>query len=252
MLNHPTVEKLHALKCFGMATALSEQLDSIEIEALSFEQRLGLLVDREATYRDDRRMSSRLRRAKLRHNACLEDVDYRHRRGLERSVLTSLATCRWIREHLNVLITGPTGVGKTWLACALAHQACREGYTALYQRLPRLLEDIALARGDGRYPKLLASLAKVDLLVIDDWGLAPMNGDNHRDLLEVLEDRYGARSTVVTSQLPIEKWHAFIGDLTFADAILDRLVHNAHKLNLKGESMRKTKAKSTQADHSQA
>lgn len=252
MLNHPTMDKLHALKFFGMATALAEQWNSSEIEALSFEERLGLLVDRELTYRDDRRMTSRLRRAKLRHNACLEDIDYRHRRGLDRGLITSMATCRWVGEHLNVLITGPTGVGKTWLACALAHQACREGYTALYQRLPRLLHDVALARGDGRYPKLLASLAKLDVLVIDDWGLAPMSTDSHRDLLEILEDRYGARSTLVTSQLPLEKWHGLIGDPTFADAILDRLVHNAYKLNLKGDSMRKTKAKSTQADHSQA
>jgi len=252
MLNHPTVDKLHALKFFGMAVALAEQLASTEIEALSFEERLGLLVDREATYRDDRRMSSRLRRAKLRHNACLEDVNYRHRRRLDKGLVTSLASCRWITEHLNILITGPTGVGKTWLACAFAHQACREGYSALYQRLPRLLQDLALARGDGRYPKLLDSLAKVDLLVIDDWGLAHMSAENHRDLLEVLEDRYGARSTLVTSQLPLEKWHGLIGDPTFADAILDRLVHNAHKLNLKGDSMRKTKAKSTQADHSLA
>jgi len=252
MLNHPTMDKLHTLKFFGMATALAEQSNSSEIEALSFEERLGLLVDRELTYRDDRRMTSRLRRARLRHNACLEDIDYRHRRGLDKGLITSMATCRWVEEHLNVLITGPTGVGKTWLACALAHQACREGHTALYQRLPRLLHDIALARGDGRYPKLLASLAKVDVLVIDDWGLAPMSTDSHRDLLEILEDRYGARSTLVTSQLPLEKWHGLIGDPTFADAILDRLVHNAYKLNLKGDSMRKTKAKSTQADHSQA
>jgi DNA replication protein DnaC len=252
MLNHPTMDKLHTLKFFGMAVALAEQLASTEIEALSFEERLGLLVDREATYRDDRRMSSRLRRAKLRHNACLEDVNYRHPRGLDKGLVTSLASCRWITEHLNVLITGPTGVGKTWLACAFAHQACREGYSALYQRLPRLLQDIALARGDGRYPKLLDSLAKVDLLVIDDWGLAHMSAENHRDLLEIFEDRYGARSTLVTSQLPLEKWHALIGDPTFADAILDRLVHNAYKFDLKGDSMRKTKGKSTQADHSQA
>lgn len=252
MLNHPTLDKLHALKFIGMATALAEQIESAEIEALSFEERLGLLVDRESTYRDDRRMTSRLRRARLRHNACLEDIDYRHRRGLDRGLITSMATCQWIKEHLNVLITGPTGVGKTWIGCALAHQACREGYSALYQRLPRLLQDIALARGDGRYPKLLASLAKVDLLVIDDWGLAPMNSDQHRDLLEILEDRYGARSTLVTSQLPLAKWHDSIGDPTFADAILDRLVHNAYKVNLKGDSMRKKKEKSTQPDHLQA
>ena len=247
MLNHPTLDKLHALKFIGMATALAEQFESTEIEALSFEERFGLLVDREITYRDDRRMTSRLRRARLRENACLEDIDYRHRRGLDKGLITSMATCRWIKEHLNTLITGPTGVGKTWIACALAHQACREGYSALYQRLPRLLQDIALSRGDGRYPKLLASLAKVDLLVIDDWGLAPMNSDAHRDLLEILEDRYGARSTLVTSQLPLAKWHDSIGDPTFADAILDRLVHNAYKLDLKGESMRKKKRTSPPA-----
>lgn len=254
MLNHPTIERLHAMKLFGMATALAELLDSAATEALSFEERLGLLVDREATYRDDRRMSARLRRAKLRvPSACLEDVDYRHRRGLDKSLVTALATCRWLREHLNVLIIGPTGIGKSWLACAIAHQACREGYSALYQRLPRLLHDIAIARGDGRYPKLLATLAKVDLLVIDDWGLAHIAPDGYRDLLEVLEDRYGARSTLVTSQLPVEKWHGLIGEPTFADAILDRLVHNAYRLDLKGESIRKTKARqNTQPDHSQA
>ena len=240
---------LHALKFTGMATAFAEQLDSTDITALSFEERLGLLIDREATYRDDRRMTNRLRRAKLRHNACLEDIDYRHRRGLDKALITSLATCRWLKDHLNVLITGPTGVGKTWLACALAHQACRESYTALYVRLPRLLHDTALARGDGRYPKLLASLAKLDLLVIDDWGLAALTTDNHRDLLEILEDRYATRSTLVTSQLPLDQWHGLIGDPTFADAILDRLVHNAYKFQLKGDSMRKKKAKLTQPDH---
>jgi len=197
-------------------------------------------------------MSSRLRRAKLRHNACLEDINYRHPRGLDKSLMTSMVTCQWLKEHLNVLITGPAGVGKTWIACALAHQACREGYTALYLRLPRLLHDVALARGDGRYPRLLRSLAKLDLLVIDDWGLAKLTPDNLRDLLEILEDRYAARSTVVTSQLPIEKWHDLIGEPTFADAILDRLIHNAYKLKLKGGSLRKKKSPLTQPDHSQA
>jgi len=252
MLHHPTLDKLQMLKLAGMATAFVEQRESTEIEALSFEERLGLLVDRELTYRDNRQMSSRLRRAKLRHNACLEDINYRHPRGLDKSLMTSMATCQWIKEHLNVLITGPAGVGKTWIACALAHQACREGYTALYLRLPRLLHDVALARGDGRYPRLLRSLAKLDLLVIDDWGLAKLTPDNLRDLLEILEDRYAARSTVVTSQLPIEKWHDLIGEPTFADAILDRLVHNAYKLKLKGGSLRKKKSPLTQPDHSQA
>lgn len=249
MLTHPTLDKLHQLKCFGMATALAEQMQSSDIDALSFEERLGLLVDRELTYRDNRRLSSRLRRAKLRHNACMEDIDYRYPRGLDKRLLTSMATCRWIAEHLNVLLTGPTGIGKSWLACALAHQACREGYSALYLRLPRLLNDLAIARGDGRYPKLIASLAKLDLLVIDDWGLAALTPDNIRDFLEIIEDRYGARSTLVTSQLPVEKWHSAIPDPTFADAILDRLVHNAYKIHLKGESIRKTKAKSAKPDH---
>jgi len=251
MLNHPTLDKLHQLKCLGMATALTEQFNTPDIEAFAFEERLGLLVDRELTYRDNRRLQSRLRQAQLRHNACLEDIDYRATRGLDRALLTALATCRWIHEHLNVLITGPTGIGKSWLACALAHQACREGYSARYLRLPRLLSELTLARGDGRYTKQLASVAKVDLLVIDDWGMAVMNTDQQRDMLEVLEDRYQTRSTLVTSQLPLEQWHGAIADPTFADAILDRLVHNAYKFKLKGESMRKTKPKSTQADHNE-
>lgn len=252
MLNHPTLEKLQHLKCLGMATALAEQMSTPDFETFAFEERLGLLVDRELTYRDNRRMSSRLRRAGLRHNACLEDIDYRTPRGLDRALLNSMATCRWLREHLNVLITGPTGVGKSWLACAIAHQACREGYTARYLRLPRLLTELAIARGDGRYARQLASFAKVDLLIIDDWGMTSLTADHQHDLLEVLEDRYHARSTLVTSQLPVEKWHSCIADPTFADAILDRLVHNAYKFKLKGESMRKTQAKSAHPDHHEA
>ena len=250
MPTHPVIDKLHQLKCLGMATALNEQLQSTACEALSFEERLALLVDRELTVRDDRRMTSRLRRAKLRHpNACIEDIDFRSPRGLDKSLVLSLACGRWLREHLNVLITGPCGVGKSWLACALAHQACRDGFSALYLRLPRLLHDLAIARADGSYPKLLASLAKLDLIVLDDFGLAKLNTDNRRDPLELLEDRYATRSTLVTSQLPIESWHDALGDPTFADAILDRLVHNAYKLKLKGGSMRKKKTPLTQADH---
>lgn len=242
MLNHPTVEKLQALKLTGMLKALSEQMTMSEVGDLSFEERLGLLVDREMTERHERRLRTRLHQAKLRLSAALEDVDYRHPRGLEKSLLLSLASCQWVKDRRNLLITGPTGVGKTWLACALGQQACREGYTALYLRLPRLLQDLPIARGDGRYGKLLASLAKTDVLILDDWGLAVLSDDHRRDLLEVLEDRHDRRSTLVTSQFPVDHWHEAIGNPTLADAILDRLVHNAYKITLTGESMRKRRA----------
>jgi DNA replication protein DnaC len=245
MLKHPTLDGLQTLKLSGMVAALADQMATPEIDELAFEERLGLLVDREITERDNRRLTSRLRRARLRHTAALEDIDYRNPRGLDKGLIQSLATCQWAKEHLNILITGPTGVGKTWLACALAHKACREGYTVMYLRLARLLRDLVIAKGDGRYPKLLTTLAKVDVLLLDDWGLMKMNAENRRDLLEVLEDRHGRRSTIATSQLPIEEWHAVIGDPTLADAILDRLVHNAYKINLRGESMRKRQAKLT-------
>ena len=251
MLKHPTLDKLHALKLTGMAAALEDQSATPDITDLSFEERLGLLVDREMTERDNRRMSSRLRRARLRHTAILEDIDYRNSRGLDKGLVQSLAGCQWVKEHLNVLITGPTGVGKTWLACALAHKACREGYTAQYVRLTRLMRELTIAKGDGQYSKLLTSLAKVDVLILDDWGLMKLSAENRRDLLEVLEDRHGRRSTIATSQLPIEEWHGIIGDATLADAILDRLVHNAYKINLRGESMRKQQAKLTGTETSE-
>ena len=249
MLTHPTVDKLHQLRCAGMAKALAEQLDSSEVEALSFEQRLGLLVDRELTERASRQLTNRLRRARLRHPACIEDIDFRQPRGLDKDLILSLADARWVREHLNVLITGPAGIGKSWLACALAHSACRNAHSASYRRTPRLLTDLAIARADGTYPKLLASLAKTEVLVIDDFGLAKLSAENRRDLFEIIEDRHGLRSTIVTSQLPVEKWHAVVGDPTLADAILDRLVHSAYQLNLKGESMRKKRQPLTQTDH---
>lgn len=239
MLNHPTTEKLQTLKLTGMVKALEEQRQMPDIDELCFEERLGLLVDREATERENRQLATRLKKAKLRHSSCVEDIDFRTPRGLDRAIILSLAACAWIAKGINVLITGPTGVGKSYLACALAHKACLEGYSALYLRLPRLFEDLRLAKADGRYGKLMTTYAKTDLLVLDDWGLTPMSDLQRRDLLELMEDRYGQRSTIVTSQLPVTAWHESIGDPTLADAILDRLVHNAHQLNLKGESMRK-------------
>jgi DNA replication protein DnaC len=213
-----------------------------DIAALSFEERLGLLVDRESTERENRRLTTRLRQAKLRQTACIEDIDYRHPRGLDKTLMTRLTTCQWVRDRHNVLITGPTGIGKTWLACALGHKVCREGWTALYLRLPRFLQELPIAKGDGRYGKLLTTLAKTDLLILDDWGLAPLSDENRRDLLELLDDRYDRRATMVTSQLPVDHWHEALGEPTLADAILDRLVHNAYKIALQGESMRKRQA----------
>lgn len=243
MLHHPTLDKLTTLRLCGMHKGLREQLRLPEINDLSFEERLGLLADRELTERENRRLQTRLRQARLKQSACLEDLDTRSPRGLDKALISQLASGQWIREGLNLLILGPTGVGKTWIACALAQQACRQGYTTRYLRAPRLFEELHLAHADGRFPKLMASYAKTDLIVLDDWGLSGLDATARRDLLELLDDRYGHRATLVTSQLPVEHWHEVIGDPTLADAILDRLVHSAYRLTLKGESMRKQKAK---------
>jgi len=239
MLTHPTLEKLRALRLNGMLKALNEQQQMSDLGSLGFEERLGLLIDREMTDRDNRRLETRLKKAKLRHCCCMEDLDFKAARGLDKALILSLAACTWIARGINVLICGPTGIGKSYLACALGHKACLEGYSTLYLRLPRLFEELRLAKADGRYGKLMLSYAKTDLLILDDWGLTPMTDPQRRDLLELLEDRYGKRSTIVTSQLPVQAWHEAIGDPTLADAILDRLVHNAYKLELKGDSMRK-------------
>jgi DNA replication protein DnaC len=245
MLTHPLFEKLTQLRLLGMLLALKEHMNTPEVDRLSFEERLGLMIDREITARENRQLASRLKKAKLRQNACVEDVDFRHRRGLEQALFLQLAQCAWIKEHHNVLIIGPTGVGKTYLACALAHKACREGYAALYFRLPRLLQELAIARGDGRYGNLLKAIARADLLVLDDWGLKGFAAEQQHDLLEILEDRHGLRSTLITSQLPTDHWHELITNSTVADAICDRLLHNAYRITLKGESMRKTKIRLT-------
>lgn len=245
MLLHPTLEKLTTLRFTGMVAALDEQMQMNSLNDMGFEERLGVLLDREIAVRQTKRMNTRLRKAKLRQDSCIEDIDFRHPRGLDKSLVMGLASCEWIKDHNNLIITGPTGVGKTYLACAFAQKACREGFNTLYVRMTKLFEDLSLAKGDGRYLKLLTSFAKADLLVLDDYGLDQLGREQRHDLLEILEDRHGLRSTLVTSQLPIDHWHEQIGDPTLADAILDRLVHCAHKVKLKGESMRKKKANLT-------
>ena len=239
MMSEQTLQSLRQLKLTGMAKAYELQVSQPHAHDLSFDERFALLVDHESTSRDNRRLARNLKHAKLRLPACLEDVDYRAQRGLQKSQVSALASCQWITQHQNLCITGPTGTGKTFLASAFATQACRLGFTARYFRLPRLFEDLRVAHGNGSYPRFASQLAKVNVLVLDDWGLQKLAGPERSDLLELLEDRYAAGATCVTSQLPIKNWHDYLGDPTLADAILDRLIHNAHKLLLTGESMRK-------------
>ncbi|MEI8012534.1 MAG: IS21-like element helper ATPase IstB [Candidatus Omnitrophota bacterium] len=241
MLTVPTQDKLRSLKLYGILKGFEEQAASASYKELSFEERLGLLVDRELTEQENRRLSLRLKCANLRQTACVENIDFAHSRGLDKSLFKSLTTGQWIQEHLNILITGPCVVWKSFIACALSHNACLLGYRVLYIRASRLFHDLSLAKGDGRYTRLMRSLAKTNVLVIDDWGLATLSDTERADLLEVLEDRHNIQSTIVTSQLPVKHWHEVIGNATLADSILDRLVHNAYTIELKGESMRKAK-----------
>lgn len=244
MLNEPTIEKLRALRLAAMAAAWIEQNKEPKVSSLTFDERFGLLVDAEYLARDNRRLRRLLKDAQLRiAGACIEDIETSAERGLDKAMVRQLASCAWVTEHLNVLLSGPTGVGKSYVACALGQVACRRGHRVLYRRVPRLLDEVALARAEGSCARLLARFAKADILVLDDWGLGTLREAQRHDLLEVIEDRYGRASTVITSQLPVPKWHEWIADPTLADAILDRLVNNAYKLDLKGHSRRKVKTK---------
>ena len=245
MLTQPTLDQLQQLRFHGMLQAIEEQDNTPDCASMSFEERFALLVEREYFERQNRRLTNRLRKARFPVQAAIEDINFRHPRGLDKSRVMALSSCQWIRSHDNLIFTGPTGTGKTYLACAFGQKACREDFSVLHLRLPRLFEDLAIARGDGRFPKLLDSFAKTDLIILDDWGIAPLSDEQRRDLFEILEDRYDRRSTIVAAQLPIKHWHDIIGDPTLADAILDRLVHNAHKFNLKGDSMRKKRKPSS-------
>jgi len=243
MLTHPTLDQLHALGLHGMAKAFVDADAAPESRALSHAEWLALLLDRETAWRVDKRLSARMRYAKLRQQASPEDIDYRAARGLDRALFQKLLTGAWIDAHEGVLICGPTGIGKSWLACALGQKACRLNRSVLYVRAPRIFSDLALARGDGRYARLMRTVCRVDVLVLDDWGLEPLDASARHDLLEILEERHGRRSMIVTSQLPVDRWHDVIGDPTYADAILDRLVHSAHRIALDGDSLRRTRAR---------
>lgn len=241
MLTIPTLQKLRGMKLDGMAKGFEQQLSNPEYASLPFEERLGLLVDLEATERQNKALKTRLTQAKFRQKASVEDLDFRSRRGINKSQILSLASCNWIQEHQNILISGATGVGKSYLACALGHRACMNGYRVRYFRLSKLFHELKIARGEGTYIKAMKSIARFNVIILDDWGLSVLNEQERSDILEIMEDRHGVRSTIVTTQLPVEKWHEVIGNPTIADAILDRLVHNAHNLVLEGESMRKMK-----------
>jgi DNA replication protein DnaC len=243
MLNQPTIERLHAMKLNGMADAFRQQLETPDSNQLSFEERFGLLVDRQWDWKQNRALTRRLQLAKFKERGVIEDIDYQHPRGLDRKLVRTLATSDWVRQHHNILFIGPTGIGKTWLACALAQKACRDGFFALHKRMPELFRDLAVARADGSIGQLLLKFSRIDVLVLDDFAMAPLKDSERRDVLEICDDRYQRRSTILTSQMPIAHWHEQIGDPSIADSIMDRLVHNSYRIELNGESMRKKRGR---------
>jgi DNA replication protein DnaC len=248
MLNQQTVEKLQAMKLYGMAEAFHAQLETTDAGQLSFEERFALLVDQQWLWKENRALARRLRFAHLKERAVIEDTDYQHARGLDRKLMRTLATTEWVRQHQNVLLFGPTGIGKSWLGCALAQKACRDGFSVLHKRTSELFRELAVAHADGTIGRLLLRLSRVDVLLLDDFAMAPLKDTERRDFLEICDDRYQRRSVILTSQMPLAHWHEQIGDPTIADSILDRLIHNAYRIDLNGESIRKKKRKPGQED----
>jgi DNA replication protein DnaC len=239
MLNQPTLDKLQSLKLHGMADAFRAQLETAQSSSLSFEERFAMLVDQQWLWKENRALARRLRSARLKEKGVVEDIDYQHPRGLDRKLMRTLATSEWVRQHQHILLLGPTGAGKTWLACALAQKACRDGFTILHKRAAELFRELAVAHADGSFGRLLIRLSRIDILVLDDFAMAPLKDSERRDFLEICDDRYQRRSLILTSQMPLAHWHEQIGDVSVADSILDRVVHNAYRLELNGESMRK-------------
>jgi DNA replication protein DnaC len=239
MLNQPTLDKLQSLKLHGMADAFRAQLETAQSSSLSFEERFAMLVDQQWLWKENRALARRLRSARLKEKGVVEDIDYQHPRGLDRKLIRTLATSEWVRQHQHILLLGPTGTGKTWLACALAQKACRDGFTILHKRAAELFRELAVAHVDGSFGRLLTRLSRIDILVLDDFAMAPLKDSERRDFLEICDDRYQRRSLILTSQMPLAHWHEQIGDVSVADSILDRVVHNAYRLELNGESMRK-------------
>jgi DNA replication protein DnaC len=243
MLNQPTIEKLYTMKLLGMADAFRAQLETTDMSQLSFEERFALLVDQQWLWKENRALARRLISAKLKERGVIEDIDYQHPRGLDRKLMRTLSSSEWVRQKQNIVLVGPTGIGKSWLGCALAHKVCRDGYSVLHKRMNELFRDLAVAHADGSIGRVLLKLSRVDVLLLDDFAMAPLKDSERRDFLEICDDRYQRRSMILTSQMPVAHWHEQIGDPTIADSILDRLVHNAHRIELQGESMRKKRTR---------